>query len=58
MTYTYKCKEHGTFDINCKMADVKETEQCPICKAESERFYADANPVVFKGHGWTRKMHR
>ena len=53
-TYTYTCKQHGTFDLVTRMSEHRHEQACPNCGELSEQCIDVVPSVVFKGKGWTR----
>jgi len=51
-TYRYKCPYRcGCFEVDRKLSEYSEVEQCPNCSATSDRVYTPIG-TIFTGGGF------
>jgi len=55
MTYTFKCKKCGEFDIKMSHEEIKELIKCPKCGSNSRREY---KPIRWKVPGGYNDTHK
>ncbi len=53
MTYTFKCEEHGEFEVEQTMKDTTKTYNCPECDTECNKVI---QVCAFKGFSQTKPL--
>ena len=63
-TYEYRCTNKQCkynklpFEVNCSIKHVKLSEKCPVCGADSERYFFTPIPFHFHSRGFYTTDHK